>query len=164
MSSCSRRTALLALASATAACGFTPLYAPGSPAASLRGRIALAPLEDRFGFLMREQLETRLGAAENAEFLLTIATRLSEDEAAIRAESGISRINLSGRSVFTLTPLNAADPVLADEVRAFTAYNTTASPFAADVAKQEAERRVAIALADQIVLRITATAGDWSGQ
>ncbi|MEM9811604.1 MAG: hypothetical protein AAF913_02955 [Pseudomonadota bacterium] len=155
----SRRALLAPLA--LAACGFEPLYAPGSAAASLEGRIVLGEPEGRFGFLLRDRLETRFGAPEAPLYRLIVVTRLSEEDSAILTETAISRINLSGRSSFSVTRLDGPEELIGGEVRAFTSYNTTASPFAADVAGQEAERRLAISLADQIVLRLTASAESW---
>ncbi len=157
-----RRALLASAAALVTGCGFRPLYAPGAPADILQGRIALGLPEGRFGFLLRERLETRLGPATAPEFALSVATTLESDDTAIQTDSGISRINLVARARFAVTRLDDPALLIGGQVRSFTAYNTTASPFAADVAAQEAERRVAISLADQIVLRLAASAAGWA--
>lgn len=163
--SCSDRryilTALAALPVGLSACGFTPLYSENQPASRLRNHIAIAPLEGRFGFNMRDQLETRLGQATSAEYELRITTELHEEGRAIRSDNTISRINLRGDATFSVTPLNTTTPIFTDRVSSFTAYSTIASPFATQVAAEDASKRLATALADQIALRLAITASDW---
>ena len=58
----SRRAACLrGLAPAVAACGFTPLYGPGAPAARMAGRVEVGIVEGAPGFALRERLTGRLG-------------------------------------------------------------------------------------------------------
>ncbi|MEO0912182.1 MAG: LPS assembly lipoprotein LptE [Pseudomonadota bacterium] len=164
MSWSDRRTLLSGLAAALAlqGCGFTPLYGPNSPATRLQNSIAIAPLEGRFGFEMRQQLEARLGPADAPRYLLDITPQLTSVGSAIRSDNTITRVNVTGRAAVVLTDFNGEAPLFTANLRNFTAYSTTASAFATDIARQDAERRLAIALADQIVLRLATTAGDWA--
>ncbi len=158
-----RRTFLAGLASVLAlqGCGFTPLYGSGSAASQLQNQIAIGPLEGRFGFEMRQQLEARLGAAQNPRYTLMIVPEITSEGRAIRSDNTITRVNVTGRASFQVQDFSDEKPVFTGQVRNFTAYSTTASPFATDTARQDSERRLAIALADQIVLRLATTAGDW---
>lgn len=156
-----RLIAALAVLPALAACGFTPLYGENGPASRMIGRVAVAPLEGRFGFIMRQRLETRLGPAQAPVAELAVRPVLSSEGRAIRSDNTITRVNVAGRAAFTLTRLDGSGVVLSDEVRSFTAYSTTASPFATEVAGEDAVRRLAIALSDKIVLRLAADAGAW---
>ena len=63
-------------------------------------------------------------------------------------------------------PLAGGPPVAAGVVRSVTGYSApeseTASAFASRVAGQDAERRLAVELADQIVQRLALSAGRWT--
>ncbi|QHQ36611.1 LPS assembly lipoprotein LptE [Algicella marina] len=163
MSWSDRRTLLAGLAATLAlpGCGFEPLYGKGSAAARLQNSIAVAPLEGRFGFEMRQRLETRLGRAETPRYFLRIEPEISSEGQAIRSDNTITRVSVTGRAAFTLFDYASEVPVFSDSVRNFTAYSTTASAFATDITSQDAERRLAVSLADQIVLRLAASAGEW---
>ena len=64
---------------------------------------------------------------------------------------------------FTLAPAAGGPPVLTGSVRAVTSYSApvseTSSAFASEIARQDAQDRVARALADKIVLRLAVAAG-----
>lgn len=164
MSCCKRRqflAGLFALPIAASGCGFTPLYSDNQPASRLFGRIEIDPPEGKFGFDLRDRLVTRLGNASAPQYVLKITTEVDSDGRAIRSDSSITRVNLQGEAKFSITPIGANRAVFVENVRTFTAYSTTASPFATQVAAEDAGRRLARALADQIVLRLSATAGEW---
>lgn len=127
----------------------------------MSGKIAIAPLEGRVGFEIRQALINRLGSARSPEYLLTVVPRISRQGQAIRSDNTTTRVQVAGRARFTLVPFDSSDVVLTDEVRNFTAYSTTASPFATDIASQGADRRLAVALAEQIAQRLAASAEEW---
>ena len=52
--------------------------------------------------------------------------------------------------------------VQSGEVSTFTAYSTTGSPVATAAARRDAEDRLMVALADQLVSRLLAGAPDWA--
>ena len=160
MSSFSRRT-LLTLPAVLAACGFEPVYGPGSAADGLRGQVEVDPPRDRTGFELVRQLEDRLGLAEAAEYRLTAEVFLSEEELGITVEQEITRFNLLGRANFQLRDFETDTVVTRGQVSNFTSYSATGTPFATQPARRDARERLMGILADQIVARLLATAGDW---
>lgn len=59
-----RRRFLLALPLlALAACGFEPVYGPGGAGAALQNRVLVDAPEDRFGYFLVREVESRLGRA-----------------------------------------------------------------------------------------------------
>lgn len=145
-----------------AGCGFTPVYGPGSAAAGLRGRIALPAFDSRLSFDMFERLEQRLGPPESPLFRLTISTTVEEQGLAISQDNAITRYNLRATAEYSLTSLTTDERVFAARARAFTAYSATASAYATRVAARDAERRIAVSLADQIATRIAVAAADFA--
>lgn len=65
----SRRSILLG-ALATGACGFSPAFGPGAPAARLQGAVQVSEPETRDAFLLTRQIEDRLGRAATPRYLL----------------------------------------------------------------------------------------------
>ena len=148
--------------SALSACGFTPLYKEGTAASTLRGLIEVPKLPSAFGFAVRERLLARLGAPAAARFRLSLEIRIVKEERAIRADRTITRFNLNGTARYRLLPLAGGDPVDSGSVEAFTAYSAIASPFATRTAEEDAQRRLASTLADQIVQRLALSAETWA--
>lgn len=145
---------------ALSACGFTPIYSDGSAAEQMHGRIALGSFDGLEGFQMREQLDSRLGTATAATHRLDVALVVDSDGIAITQDGSITRYNLSGIAEFTITQLGGGI-VFRDTVKAFTAYNATASAYATRIAEQDANRRMAVTIADKIVTRLATSAEDW---
>ncbi len=145
---------------ALSACGFTPIYSDGSAAEQMHGRIALGSFDGLEGFQMREQLESRLGTATAATHRLDVALTVDSVGVAITQDGSITRYNLSGIGEFTITQLGGGI-AFKDSVTAFTAYNATASAYATRIAEQDANRRMAVTIADKIVTRLATSAEEW---
>lgn len=162
MSLYNRRKFLILTAAplALSACGFTPIYGNGSAAEQMHGRIALGSFDGLAGFQMREQLETRLGTATEAIYKLEVVLDVESVGVAITQDGSTTRYNLSGTALFTVTKLDGGI-VFQDSVTAFTAYNATASAYATRIAEKDADRRMAVTIADKIVTRLATSAEDW---
>ncbi len=144
------------------ACGFTPLYGEQSAARALQNQIAFEIPDDRLGFEIRERLETRLGPARSPAYSLKLVVDLTESERAIRPDRTITRFNIDAEADFFIESLSTGNVVYQDSVQAFTAYSAVASPFATRAAEEDANSRIAEALADQILLKLATTAEDWA--
>ncbi len=161
MLSFSRRETLGLLALALLpSCDFKPIYAEGTRARALIGKVALGEVTDRVGFEMREELELRLGKAVAPIYLLDVQIDIQSQGLAITQDAAITRFNLSATATYKLIPVHGGDPILVDHARSFTAYSATASAYATRVAERDARRRLAVAIADQIATRIAASAAE----
>jgi LPS-assembly lipoprotein len=152
-----RRAAVLG-ALALAACGFTPAYGPGGGAAALRGRIALASPDDRPAFELTARLEDRLGAAEAPLYRLDYAITILTTEVAITPDGAVTRYNLTGRVGWNLVETGGGATRLSGNAESFTSYSATGSTVAGLAAEEDAEARLMVILADQIVTRLIAAA------
>lgn len=160
----SSRRHFLALAGtlpAVAACGFEPLYGEGTPARALQGAIDVVLVPNPFGFALNQRLTERLGPPTNPRYVLEVEARIKVEERAIQEDNTISRFNLDAVVDYTVTPLSGDQPVTSGSVRSVTGYSATGSPFATRSAEADARERLAKTLADQIVTRLSATAGTW---
>jgi LPS-assembly lipoprotein len=160
-----RRKLLILLAGLplATACGFAPAYGPGSPAAGLRGRIHADDPADRDGFDLVARLEERLGRPQAADLALSYSIDTDAERLARTAVLRESRVQITGRVRFELRRAGDGTVLTAGTVSDFAAYSTTSTPVANRAAEEDARRRLMRMLADGIVARLLATAGDWAG-
>jgi LPS-assembly lipoprotein len=158
--------ASLALALALAACGFRPLYAPApeiaaSPVQVEMAAVTVGNIPDRPGQLLRLALQQRLGSDRPGvarRYNLAIAYGISGEAIGILANSAATRTRLIGMANWTLTAQDSRRTVLAQGVaRSLDDINQLdQQPFSGDLGNEAAQRRLAMALADQITLQIAA--------
>ena len=90
---------------------------------------------------------------------------LEQTGVALTQQDVTTRYNVTGTADYALVPLAGGPPVASGTVRAITGYSApetvTASAFASLAAQRDAERRLAVDLADRIVQRLALSAGDW---
>ncbi len=156
-----RRALLLGLAALPlAGCNFQPVYGPGGSGALIRDRIRILDPETRIEFELVSRLEDRIG--RGADYELSYELDTAQRDVAIDGADNIDRINLVGELGFTLRETGSGRIVQNGAVATFTAYATTASPVATASARRDAEDRLAVALADQLVSRLIAGAPGWT--
>ena len=160
-----RRTLLLTLCTLpVAGCGFAPVYRQGGAASGLHGQIRPNLIESREGFELMTRLDERLGAPRaDARFDMTVDLTFRQDELILDVTNGITRYTLNGTAKISLTDRTTVTVVLTDIVRDTAGYSGTAQTAQTEAAKRDAYTRLAIALADKIVLRLTSTAESWAG-
>lgn len=163
MSSSDRRSFLITLSALPlAACGFTPAYAPGGPAAGIRGKIRIADPGDRDAFDLVGQLESRLGTAQDPRFTLAYRLNTSESGAAVTPDNTTTRYSVSGSVHYTLRSIATGATVSQGDVQSFTTYGATGSTVATLSAQSDAHQRLMVILADEIVTRLIGTSGTWN--
>lgn len=150
------RALALAAVMAVAGCGFTPAYGPGAPALALRDAVTVETGQAVLDYRLQVAIEERLG--RGAAYRLEVATRMDEVQAAVTPEGTISRFNLTGEADWVLRDAAGAE-VARGVARGFTSYLTTGSTVATEAAQRDAEARLAVVLADQIVARLVIAAG-----
>ncbi len=150
--------ALLALAG----CGFHPVYATrGATAPAVAGlsQIDVALIPERFGQLTREALQARLepdGAGTIHRFRLVTNLGLATDAIGVRPDSVPTHVRLIGTASWTLTSEGPTGATLAHgTARDVDGYDVIDQQyFAADLANEAVQRRIAKALASQIALQL----------
>ena len=140
---------------ALAGCGFTPVHAPGGPGERLRGRLAVAAPQTPMGYRLAARLEERVGRPEVPALRLDVTLDVRREAAAIARDGDSTRYTLLGTATWRLTEAGGA-PVTQGSVEGFTAYSATGSTVATETARNDAESRLAILLADRIVVRLIA--------
>jgi LPS-assembly lipoprotein len=160
MLSCNRRSLLIFLA--LAGCGFAPAYGPGGAAAGVQGTIRAGDPTDKNGFDLVERLEERLGRPTTPAYDLAYTITTTPVGVGITTDNAITRYNLTGAIDWTLTSRATGARVAGGKVESFTSYSATGSTVAGLAAEEDAALRLMRILADQIVTRLIATAGQWA--
>lgn len=137
------------------ACGFRPLLAEAD-GESVRGQLAavhVKGLNSRLGQQLRIALEDNLDPiSSNTPTLydLRIRLRRSNKALAIQLDNTITRFNLTLSASFNLKRSEDNQLLYRSRVRRVASYNVRRAPFATLTARQDAERRAAKELADDI--------------
>jgi LPS-assembly lipoprotein len=155
------RRAVFLMPLALAACGFTPALGPGGAAEGLQGTIRVNDPSDKNAFDLVERLEERIGRPATARFDLGYTISTNAIGVGITPDNAITRYNLTGRVDWTLTERATGARVAGGRVDSFTSYSATGSTVAGLAAEEDAAFRLMRVLADQIVSRLIASAGDW---
>lgn len=139
---------------ALAACGFSPVHAPGGPGQRLFGKVRAADPKtiDDFAFVRR--VTERLGPVQDQRFDLSYNLRIAIVPQAITTDEITTRYALNGSADFTLTETGSGRIVTRGQVNNFSSYSTTGTTLATMSAEQDAHDRLAAMLADQVVTRL----------
>lgn len=148
-----RRT-ILGLVLGLAACGFTPVYGPDGAGRTLQNQVVFAAPDERNAQLLMQQLEARLGRAQNASYSLEVALDLTQEGLAIDADGNTTRYNMLGVAAYTLTGAADGAVMASGTVRNFTGYSATGTTVATLASERDAEKRLMNILADMIAERL----------
>lgn len=162
----SRRAALATLGGgllALTGCGFRPLYAPEregeAPASAELAAIRVAPLGERRGQILRQELERRFQArgTATARYDLFFDVNVGADLQGFRRDGSPSRVRYNYTAPYTLRTM-AEPPVIVatGTVVAFDAYNVPDAQFFAGIqSSNAADRRLLEQIARDITERLT---------
>jgi len=141
------------------ACGFEPLYGDrdqGAPTEDLLSQVSVPPLADRLGQLVRIELTNRLTPRPAPEPVYTVNVELTESKEglAVRRDASATRANLIITASFGLTVVGGKEKLVSGVIRSSNGYDILKSDFATLAAENDARRRAARDIADEIVSRI----------
>ena len=150
----------MVVAALISACGFQPIYGERTGGTSVRqdlGAILIAPIADRVGQLVRNQLIDALtpqGQPANPAYTLSVALTQTKEGVAFQSDEQATRFNLSLEAVFVLRRRTDDTVVAQGQTRSVAAFNIVRSEFANITAEADAQRRAARQVADSIALRL----------
>lgn len=145
---------ILGLVLGLAACGFTPVYGPDGAGRTLQNQVVFAAPDERNAQLLMQQLEARLGRAQNESYSLEVALDLTQEGLAIDADGNTTRYNMLGVAAYTLTGAADGAVMASGTVRNFTGYSATGTTVATLASERDAEKRLINILADMIAERL----------
>ncbi|MGB0670161.1 MAG: LPS assembly lipoprotein LptE [Rhodospirillales bacterium] len=151
-------TGLLILLSLTAACGFKPLYGSNSGGnVPTLAAIEIAPIEDRLGQMIRNELLDRLtpnGQPANPLYRLTVDAQSTESRFGADVASFRTRANRRIDARFTISEIATGNSVFSQTTYVTSSYDVLSNAFATQVAKENAEARSATILAEDIRAKV----------
>ena len=144
-----------------AACGLQPMYAGGAGGQVAQGLAAVEvpPIAGRAGWLVRNALTDRLGAAGDASARYRLDVRLDDrlEGLGVLNDDTIGRERRTLRARYQLVEL-ASGQILVDATAGSDAgIDVVSSEFATIAAEQTALENLAVEVADRIVTRLTLT-------
>ncbi len=145
-------------------CGFRPMYAPRtdqpSGAQAQLASVRIAPMGDRAGQLLREELQARFdhGEALAKRYELVVGLGLSVDVLGIQTDTSATRLRYVGTANWSLKTVGTAPTVLSSgNVRSLDGLNILDQQyFEQDLVGETVIRRLASNLADQITIQVAA--------
>ncbi len=159
-----RRTLFAAGAFGAAAlsggCGFHPIYARGSAARAALPAVYVKLIANRNGQLLRQALQTRLEGSNDTvakRFTLSIGYAEAVQIVNVQADNSVTRLRSVGTATWTLLPVdNTTNKLAGGTVRSVDGYNLIDEQyFYQDLSEEAVQRRLAEALADQIVIGLS---------
>ena len=142
------------------ACSFQPLYGErtgGVPVRQAFNAISVAPIPDRVGQLVRNQLIDALtpqGQPRDPAYVLAVTLIQAKEGVAFRSDEQITRFNVTLEASFVLREFVGGAFVTQGNTRSVAAFNIVRSEFANITAEADAQRRAARQVADSIALRL----------
>ena len=153
---------LIILAGALGSCGFQPLYAErpgGRSVSSDLSEVRIAPISDRAGQMLRNELIDRLnpsGEPNPGKYTLIVTLSVSKQELGIRKDETATRANMLLSATFRLVEAESGAIVYRSGSSATTSYNIVESDYGTISAERDARQRGLILLADGIAIRVSA--------
>lgn len=151
----------LGLSTALSACGFQPLYGDrgvtGSSVRSEMSEVAIAPISDRAGQMLRNELLDRLtpqGQPASPRYRLVVRYQEDKNPLGIRVDETATRANMNMIAHFVLKDTEAGVPVYNGNTRAQVSYNIVSQDYGTIAAERDARERGVVLLAEAISLRV----------
>ena len=146
------------------ACGLSPMYAGGGNGAVARGLAAVdvPPIEGRAGWLMRNALNERFGAAGETAPAYRLDVRLDDtlEGLAILGNDTVSRERRTLRARYQLIDAASGEILLDATAGSDAGIDVVSSEYATIAAEQTALENLAEAVADRIATQVALTLRD----
>lgn len=152
---------------ALSGCGFHPLYAPPSDDSDSMARdlstVRVAPIADRYGQVLREDLIRRLapeGTADKTTYVLNVELKETTNNVALERTGLGSRAQVRMEATYKLVDERTGNVTLQGRSRAVESFNLGDSEFSVVVSAQDARNRTVDRIASDIRARLGAYFAD----
>ena len=163
------RSGVVAAVLILAGCGFHPLYGTAHAPQAALGSIYVGIIPNHSGQLLRQALQSRLegiGGSSEKQYVLNVAYFEAPQGIGVQRDNSTTRNRDVGSASWSLHPADdTIRQIASGSVRTLDGYNIIDEQFFyADLSEEAAQRRIADALADQIVTGLAAYFGNKSGK
>jgi LPS-assembly lipoprotein len=151
---------------ALAACGFTPVYGTTGSKNILLNSVLVQEPTNRNNYLLTKQIEKRLGQATDPRFNLGVTITTSETPVSVDSTGNINRYNVLGILEYTLRDTQTGQITASGRLNSFTGYSASSATdrnrvqvatVSTQAAKEDAQKRLMIILADLLIGDLIAT-------
>ena len=140
------------------ACGYQPLINVNQPNYPLfnSGKFEIFSPENDIGFQIRENLLTDFGFPKNPKYKIVLKNTLERRKSIVTNKNDITRYNLILNTTFNLIKINSNEILITKIFETETSFSasTNITGFNAQVAKVDAEKRLAYNIAEKIRMEI----------
>lgn len=158
-----RRAVLLGALAALAACGFQPVYGPDVGGQQLIGAVVLSDAADPDRHRFNRRFEERMGRPEDeALYALDVSLDTRKQGLGSTSAGATTRERLLGTARYVLRDAATGEQVQSGSTNAFTGYSTTGSTPATQAAERDAQERLMVLLADQVIDLLLISARDFA--
>lgn len=148
-----RRSVILgAAAMALLACGFKPAYGPTGTATALRDMVSVREPSSAVEFEFVSRVEARIGASSSPRYELNYVL----NSLGVSGDAAGTRLIYRGMASWSLTDLVSQKQVAGGKVNGAIARSTSPSVVSTYVSEKDINRRMAIFLADRVLVRLFA--------
>ena len=155
---------VLAAALSLSACGLSPMYAGGGSGKVAQGLAAVdvPPIEGKAGWLVRNALNDKLGAAGATSPRYRLDVRLDDslEGLAVLADDTVSRERRTLRARYQLVDAGTGEILLDATEGADAGIDVVSSEYATIAAEDRALENLSVEIADRIVTRVALTLRD----
>lgn len=147
-----------------AACGFQPLYTakqtaqnPEASAGFDLARIQVGTIPNREGQLLRQFLVSRLnpvGEPRIPQYRLDVSLSESKKDLGIQRDTSVTFARLEVTAQYRIRDVETDQTLFQDSARSLNSYNVVESPYATQVAEQNARERAMEEIAESIRFRL----------
>jgi LPS-assembly lipoprotein len=154
-----RLLSLLIATAMLAACGLQPLYSGGSKGevANLLSTVAVEPIEGKNGWLMRNAISDRLGAAAGGATRYKLVVKLDDqiEGFGVRADDTITRERRTLRARYQLIDNESGKTVLDATAGSDAGIDVVSSEYATIAAENTALENLTQKVSEQIVTQLS---------
>ena len=119
--------------------------------------ISIDPIDDRLGQLVRNALLDRvtpMGSPREPIYRLKVRVTEEREDVGLRQDASVTRANYRLNGQFQLVEIATDTPLMTGNTWTATAYDVVQQDFSTVVAQRDAERRLAVELAEEIRTRL----------
>ena len=146
------------------ACSYQPLIDVNKNSSTIfnNGQFKIYPPENDIDFHVREKLLTDFGFPKNPKYKIELKNSLERKKSIVTQKNDITRYNLILNSTFNLIDIRNNKIILVKKFNTESSFSssTNMTGFKAEVAKKNAEKRLAYEIAEQIRMEILILAKD----
>lgn len=142
-----------------AGCGFEPLYG-GHRAEVMEAdlvQVKILPIREHIGQLLQWQLEKEFnpdGIEATPRYALHVALSIRVDYLAVEPNNVAPRGSVSAAADMALTTLDDKTVLYRGKIQSIADYNIDTDPYASEIGKSGAEKRVVADIGDEIAVRL----------